>query len=245
MRSSRLAVIAALVTVALLVLGRPPAATATDAPDQAATCPTRTPLVSDEPASVPASPDRKYQREGNVYSFGMGGASTQVLCIGCVSDEREAFASFNIRAGHVVRDDLVLGVELDIWTLSESGWIRDDRDLQRTLGAASLVALYYPLREAGLFLKAGAGIAGVELEDRNRLVYQRGNYIQFAEVGSQWGLGATVGLGYDIPLANGKAITPELIYSWGRPGTLREGEATLATDWRQNILALNVAFTIP
>lgn len=48
---------------------------------------------------------------------------------------------------------------------------------------------------------------------------------------------------YDIRVGSKISLTPELAFSWGRPGYLEEGTARLATDWEQDIVALNLSVT--
>jgi hypothetical protein len=107
--------------------------------------------------------------------------------VGTAGDHGLAYPQY-LRLGGTVSQQLLIGVETFTAIL--------DLDPPAVSGNLSLLAVAYPSPKGGLFAKAGAGLAlakaecpGTEPDD------------------SQLGLGATLGLGYDLRLARNTYLT--------------------------------------
>lgn len=195
---------------------------------------------------VLAHADPAATRKGFWWSFGLGYGSARAQCVECSSGDREGSVSGSFRLGGTIGDNLLIGWETGGWLKNSRGWLPTDQDVNRTLGNSSIVALYYPRAESGLFVKVGAGLSyvGFPPQDQDvRLCLSFGCVPVLEEGVHKSGFGMTAGIGYDIRVGSKISLTPELAFSWGRPGDLEEGTARLATDWEQDIVALNLSVT--
>jgi hypothetical protein len=151
-----------------------------------------------------------------------------------------------LRLGGTIGDKWLLGWESAGWIRNSDGWLSTTRDLSRTLGSSSIVALYYPRASAGLFIKAGAGLSYVGFPPQDQPVQTcnaSGCVPVFEQGAGATGVGLTTGVGYDIPVGAKVSLTPELAFTLGYPGTIKEGTSTLTTGWRHDMVALNLVLT--
>ena len=139
--------------------------------------------------------------------------------------------TFSLGLGGTVSPALRLGVEATIWVNSYSDEFVDGGDVfvenvTETLTGVMAVGRFYPSREAGVFLKGGAGlgVTAVSLEFGGAPP---------AETGLAWKLGA----GYEIQVARQLFITPQL--EWASHAFEKRNADTL----RERLLNLSLAVT--
>jgi len=166
-------------------------------------------------------------RQGFFLSVGMGGGSLGVTCPQCgfALDARLSGVSGYLRFGGTVSPNVQVGVE-------GSGWLRNGDGLERRVAAGSVVFLVYPSRTGGLFFKAGAGGIRAVVEDATAALVGEGVMLQG-------------GIGVDLYLTPGFALTPYLnyLYSTGVAATL--GGTSLGIDLNPNVLQVGLALTMP
>lgn len=158
-----------------------PAAPATPTPiaPQAAATP-----AGAAPADETSEPE-KHARKGFWFNAGLGYGS-----LGCQDcDGREGSLSGGLALGGALSQKVMLGVGTNGWTKSEFG---------ATLTVGTLVALirFYPSATGGFFLLAGLGAGTIRAE--------------VSDFGSETetGVGALLGLGYDIRVGSNVSLTP-------------------------------------
>ncbi len=124
------------------------------------------------------------------FSIGAGQGAVGVTCDGCDFDLSNRVNGFSgvMRIGGAVSNHLVLAAE-------GMGWIKNEAPIQRRIAAASVVALLYPSASAGFFVKAGLG-------------YMRGVFENDGGYVASNGIAPQAGLGFDIPVGGGVALTP-------------------------------------
>ena len=124
-------------------------------------------------------------RQGFWFNGGLGYGS-----LGCQDcSGREGGLSGGIALGGTVSRKLLLGAGTNGWTKSENG---------ATLSVATLTALvrFYPSATGGFFLLGGLGLGTVRAE------------LSGFGSDSETGVGALVGLGYDIRVGQNVSLTP-------------------------------------
>ena len=124
-------------------------------------------------------------RQGFWIGGGLGYGS-----LGCYGCDRLQGPSGYLKLGGTLRQNLLLGVEMNGWTKSEFGQ-------RMTMGNMSGAAYWYPRTTDGLFFKAGLGYS--VLDDG----FSR-----------ETAFGLLGGLGYDIRIGQNVSITP--IANWYR-----------------------------
>ena len=82
-----------------------------------------------------------------------------------------------------------------------STWVNEDGPLTETVGGLQFIAQFYPSRRAGVFLKAGLGLGRSEVED------------DFGGVADDYGVGGSVGLGYDVRLGRHVFLVPSVDFA--------------------------------
>ncbi len=194
---------------------------------------------------VPALADHAQTRRGFWWSFGAGFGSAQARCDQCTSGNRVGSFSGTIRLGGTIGEHLLLGWEGSGWLKNDSGWLRTDVDVGRTLGNSSVIALYYPRAASGFFLKAGAGASYAGFPPANQPVdfCLAGTCYSLDEGAHGVGFGITVGLGYDLRIRPNLSLTPEFSFALGLPRDLKESGKSVATGWKHDIVALNLCLT--
>jgi len=167
------------------------------------------------------------RRHGFWFSLGLGGGSVAVTCPECdaQSDERLNGIAGYVRFGGTVSPHLLVGIE-------GTGWVRNDEGFERRIATASATALLYPDRNAGFFLKGSIG--GIRAVVENSLLVAVGE-----------GLTWQVGVGIDVYLGRGAALTPFLTYvGSSQVGTTLNGIDT-GISLNPNIVQVGLALTIP
>lgn len=123
--------------------------------------------------------------------------------------------SLMLGAGGELSNDLTLGFEWNIWADYEA-------ESDQTLQALSLVAHWYPMGSP-VFLKGGLGLGFNKIDDATST---------FRDTG----LGATVGIGLDIPVSRHLVIQPRIDHYMQR-----YDDAGQANDYRERLTQIGVA----
>jgi hypothetical protein len=135
-------------------------------------------------------------RDGFWIGGGMGYGSLGLSCDGCGDVDRTGGLSGFAKLGGTLRQNILLGVEMNGWTKTEGG-------ATVTMGNMSGAAYWYPMPTQGLFLKAGAGYSILTVEDD-------------VVSDNDTGFGFLGGVGYDIRVGRNLSITP--VANWFRGG---------------------------
>jgi hypothetical protein len=124
-------------------------------------------------------------RQGFWFNGGLGYGS--LGCQDCGS--REGGLSGGLAIGGSLSQKVLLGAGTNAWTKSENG---------ATLSVGTLTALirFYPSATGGFFLLGGLGVGQVHAE------------VAGFGSGTETGVGALVGLGYDIRVGQNVSLTP-------------------------------------
>jgi Outer membrane protein beta-barrel domain len=185
-------------------------------------------------AFVPATALAQAQeREGFWFGFGLGVGSADATCDECEGD-RQTGAAGAIRLGWTLNPRVLLGIESGAWTKTED---EDGADVTINMYNVSGTLTLYPSETAGFFVKGGAGLAFVNSEIKG------GNTTIDSDMGN--GLGLLAGIGYDFRLGRRVRLTPALDAYYGNIGDVKVGDETLATGWKQNVVALTIGLTFP
>ena len=135
-------------------------------------------------------------RQGFWIGGGMGYGSMGLGCSTCAGVGREGSVTGYVKLGGTLRQNILLGVESNVWTKSQgTGRV--------TMGNFSGAAYWYPMPTQGLFIKGGAGYSRLAVDDG-------------VSTASDGGFGILGGLGYDIRAGRNLSITP--VANWYRGG---------------------------
>lgn len=108
--------------------------------------------------------------------------------------------TFSLRLGGTPSQNWLLGAELFAWT---DGDLSDSYDEYRNvLSSAMMIAQFYPMREGGLYIKGGIGVAGNYL----RTVGPTG----LIERDETSGIATVFGAGLDLRVGRSVSITPSI-----------------------------------
>jgi hypothetical protein len=143
-----------------------------------------------------ASAQQAQARQGFWVGGGMGYGSLGLSCSGCADVGREGGLSGYAKLGGTLRQNILLGVEMNGWTKSEAGG-------RVTMGNFSGAAYWYPMPTQGLFIKAGAGYSMLSVDDG-------------VSTADDSGFGVLGGVGYDVRVGRNLSITP--VANWFRGG---------------------------
>jgi outer membrane protein with beta-barrel domain len=135
-------------------------------------------------------------RQGFWVGGGMGYGSMGLSCSGCADLGREGGLSGYAKLGGTLRQNILLGVEMNGWTKSEGG-------ARVTMGNFSGAAYWYPMATQGLFIKAGAGYSVLGVDDGS-------------STADDSGFGLLGGVGYDLRVGRNLSLTP--VANWFRGG---------------------------
>jgi len=142
-----------------------------------------------------ASAQQAQTRQGFWIGGGMGYGSMGLGCSGCAGVGRTGGLSGYAKLGGTLRQNILLGVEMNGWTKSEAG-------ATITMGNHSGAAYWYPMATQGLFIKGGAGYSVLAVDDG------------FSSANDS-GFGLLGGVGYDIRVGRNLSITPVANYFRG------------------------------
>lgn len=161
-------------------------------------------------------------REG-VWGAGAAGYGTaRFSCDNCGDVDREGSVAGSLILGTTLNPSLLIGIGLDAWVKSING-----DPLQ--LGNVSGVVQWYPAIALGLFVKGGLGMAYA----KGDLRYPTSVFVDNA------GLSYLLGLGYDVPVAQGISLTPIASFYGGNIGDVQS-----ADNVKFNVFQILVALTI-
>jgi hypothetical protein len=119
-------------------------------------------------------------------------------------------------------------------------WLADGTVREITTLTASLY--YYPLVRSGLFIEGGIGLSDCRVRKGVNLAFTNPNADTIHVSGTGWG--ATVGLGYEVPVGRWLSIGPRVAAALGGVGTLPyPGGGTAAMGWKQNVLAVGIGLS--
>jgi hypothetical protein len=143
-------------------------------------------------------------RQGFWIGGGMGYGSMGLGCSTCAGVGREGSVTGYVKLGGTLRQNILLGVESNVWTKSEGPG-------RVTMGNFSGAAYWYPMATQGLFIKGGAGYSRLSADDGTTSA-------------SDGGFGILGGVGYDIRAGRNMSITP--VANWYR-GAFNGGSANV------------------
>jgi hypothetical protein len=125
------------------------------------------------------------RRQGFWFSAGLGYGS-----LGCQDcGGREGAASGNLSLGGTLSQKVLLGASSNAWVKSESG-------TTLTVNTLTAAVRFYPSATGGFFLIGGLGVGTVSA------------VISGFGSGSETGVGALLGLGYDVRVGRNVSLTP-------------------------------------
>jgi hypothetical protein len=136
-------------------------------------------------------------RQGFWVGGGMGYGSLGLSCDGCGDIDREGGLSGYAKLGGTLRENILLGVEMNGWTKNELG-------ARVTMGNLSGAAYWYPMPTQGLFIKAGAGYSILSVREADDV-----------SSANDSGFGLLGGVGYDLRVGRDLSITPVANYFRG------------------------------
>jgi len=157
---------------------------------------------------------------GGFGSFDMSWSCCPSCNSGSCALNRQSSGSAFLKLGGTLSPHWRLGFENDTWVKSSGG-------TTVTAGNVSLAAYYYPSLTRGFFLRGGAGFA----------FYQEKNATNAA-----LGPGLVLGVGYDLKIGAGFALTPVANFNWGSVGDVQRGVVTLP-GVKQNLVQLALGLT--
>ncbi len=140
---------------------------------------------------------RPHLRDGWILGLGFGGGSAGFHVAGESTDRRFGSAG-NLRAGFMVRPNLSIGLETNVWfkTIEGVDWTLD------MIGGG---VTWYPGDRFFLRGAAGGGSATAEIPSGSR-----------TESVSQDGFGATAGAGYEVRFWRSWALAPQVDFTYLR-----------------------------
>lgn len=166
-------------------------------------------------------------RHGFWISLGAGGGWESFKFEGEDWRDAEIGPSFWLGLGGTVNQNLRLGAELSVWA-KENFDPESGLNVTESLGAALLVAQFYPMKSQGLFLKGGLGFSrsGADVQGPGGNIGETG----FAALG---------GAGYEVRLGRNVFMTPTLnfLQHWSGDRDSPEGQL------RERVFTLGVGFT--
>lgn len=173
-------------------------------------------------AAAGVSAQRPQTRQGFWIAFGLGYGSADLTCDGCTFD-REGGGVGHIRLGGTLNPKVLLGGDVTAWTKEKDG-------VTFTAGNVSMVVLYYPMLEGGLFVKGGAGFSSIMIEVGGQQVD-----------GASFGLSG--GLGYDIRVGRNISITPLFDFLYAGSQDLQYQSQTVLPGVSGNTFSFSVGVT--
>jgi len=136
-------------------------------------------------------------RSGLWGEFGGGPSSVRIACSDCPDVTRRSGSGGYFRVGGAVSDRILIGVEAFSLVDEAFGFSEGDTSIVAENVSLAGVVLWYPGR-TGFFLKAGVGLASGEftIPGASEPVVSHGI-----------GTGLTFGVGFDLPVWRGLAVT--------------------------------------
>ena len=129
-------------------------------------------------------------RHGFWFGLGLGaGGESNDVATGAGFTDLFYQPTFSLIAGGTIGQNLRLGGEI-------ISWVNEEADAVESLSSAMLVAQFYPLKAAGLYLKGGFGIG------RNAVDFDDGFNV------GDTGLAGLIGAGYELRLSRHVYLNP-------------------------------------
>lgn len=153
-----------------------------------------TPLAAQHPAGNPDLREVHYahQREGFWASVGLGVGQDAFRYDGDPAySENINAATLSARLGGTPSRNLLLGGEF-------FGWFHDLSGSVEALSSAMLIAQWYPIGSADLFLKGGFGLTNYSVNPDYGPTYNQSGY------------GGVLGAGYDLRVGRNISLTPTI-----------------------------------
>ncbi len=159
------------------------------------------------------------ERAGAYASLGLGYGSADVNCDQCGDSSREGSVTGYFELGLSIS-------EMFLVSAMGNGWYKSIEGANVTIGTIGLAARFYPIDDAGLFIKGGLGSSYIDVA------------LTSSTKESGFTFGWLLGGGYDIPLGDTTALTL-LISVFG--GSF--GDLGLATGVNTNVISGTVGFS--
>lgn len=183
-------------------------------------------------AASPLSAQKPY-RSGWWIEAGAGGGKIHIDCAACTESTVVYGSAGYVRGGASFSDRVVWGLELFSLLDDEFG---DTNQISLRQVTISPVVLWYPW-QGGVFVKGGVGISRMsvdapETDDAPRIV------------GKATGSSMTFGLGLDLPLYRGIAVTTNLGVYYSANGDLVLPGVRTVDDMITTVYQVNFAVTV-
>lgn len=134
-----------------------------------------------------------------------------------VASETDERFELGFRGGYAFNRHFLLGAQVNGWLLQPSN--TNDPSKGAGLTQVFVITQLYPLARQGVFVKLGAGYT--RLNDNGPGALDTG------------GRGATVGVGYDVPICRRWAVSPVINYIWGELDHVNQAEPPIVDrDYR-------------
>jgi hypothetical protein len=127
-------------------------------------------------------------REGAYASLGLGYGTAGVDCDQCGDTSREGSVTGYFELGLSLSDMFLMAA-------MGNGWYKSVDGSKVTIGVIGLSLRFYPLDDAGFFIKGGAGSSYIDAA------------LSSNSNDTKWAFGWLLGGGYDIPLGDTTALT--------------------------------------
>ena len=173
--------------------------------------------------SQPAAAQGVQVREGLSYSFGVGYGWCRVGCQNCIG-QRDGGPSLLAGIGVATSESLVIGLEA-------TGWGRQDDEVRRVHGTASLQANWYPNPRGRMYLTFGGGATFYRASDGGSTALTSTSF------------GPRVGMGIDLPAGPNSTLTPFVRYSQTLYGNLRFGDGVAISDAGFSLVQVGLSVT--
>jgi hypothetical protein len=170
---------------------------------------------------------------------GFGYGLANALCEACGESGMQEGSTAAVKLGYGFSQDLLVGLEADLWINGDGVWDRRDgfdaRKIYRNRFMA--VAFWQPSRESGFTVKLGAGLSFYSAY--NRYLQQNQNSTSLV---TGTGVAATIGAGYDLKMSRTLILTPSISYNIGASGDLLLNEHTVvAKEKTLHLLDLSIS----
>lgn len=161
-------------------------------------------------------------REGVWYGIAAGAGWDRLSCGVCAGERRGGIAG-SARAGGTLSANWLLGGELNGWSNSSGG-------VNEHLVFVSAVAHWFPAPTGSVHFKGGLGYLAYAANDDEASL-------------STTAFGVQGGIGYDLPIARGVALTPSFSWTFAPFGDLTFNDTRIRGDVRSSFLQLGVGLT--
>lgn len=161
-------------------------------------------------------------RRGLWFGGGLGIGSARLSCAICRAG-RDGGASAYLRAGTTITPQILIGAESLLWYHTEG-------QVDYLLGSIQAVVLMYPMRQNGLFLKTGLGIAQYSAKDSDDDASTQAFAIQ-------------AGVGYEVQAARGISLVPFANFMGTTGADLRFNQTVSGISANTSLFQLGVGVT--